>query len=52
METYQKEEILEDMRSIGVPISEEKLIRCSRRSILIGNGTIEYTEFVMATMNQ
>jgi len=36
----------------GIPINEEDVNRMMREIDLDGNGTIDYTEFVMATMNE
>jgi calcium-dependent protein kinase len=35
-----------------VPISEEEVDKMFKEIDIDGNGTIDYTEFVMATMNQ
>ena len=35
-----------------MPISEEEVDKMFREIDIDGNGTIDYTEFVMATMNQ
>jgi len=48
-----KEEILEGYEEhFGVPINEEEVDRMMKNVDLDGNGVIEYTEFVMATMNE
>jgi calcium-dependent protein kinase len=36
----------------GIPISEEQVDEMFRKIDLDGNGTIDYTEFVMATVNE
>ena len=36
----------------GIPISEEEVDRMFAEIDIDGNGTIDYTEFVMATMNE
>lgn len=48
-----KEEILEGYEEhFGVPINEEEVDRMMKNVDLDGNGVIEYTEFVMATMSE
>lgn len=48
-----KEEILEGYEEhFGVPINEEEVDRMIKNVDIDGNGCIEYTEFVMATMNE
>lgn len=47
-----KEEILEGYEEhFGVPISEEEVDKMFKEIDMDGNGSIDYTEFVMATMN-
>ncbi len=36
----------------GIPIIEEDVDRMFKEIDIDGNGTIDYTEFVMATMNE
>jgi calcium-dependent protein kinase len=36
----------------GMPINEEDVNKMMRNVDIDGNGTIDYTEFVMATMNE
>ena len=36
----------------GIPINEEEVDKMFREIDMDGNGTIDYTEFVMATMNE
>ena len=36
----------------GIPISEEQVDEMFKKIDLDGNGTIDYTEFVMATINE
>jgi len=38
--------------AFGVPISEEDVDKMFKEIDIDGNGTIDYTEFVMATMNE
>ena len=38
--------------AFGVPINEEEVDKMFREIDIDGNGTIDYTEFVMATMNE
>lgn len=48
-----KEEILEGYEEhFGVPINEEEVDKMMKNVDIDGNGVIEYTEFVMATMNE
>jgi calcium-dependent protein kinase len=48
-----KQEILEGYEEVfGIPIIEEDVDRMFREIDIDGNGTIDYTEFVMATMNE
>lgn len=48
-----KEEILNGYEEhFGVPITEEQVDAMFEQIDIDGNGTIDYTEFVMATMNQ
>lgn len=48
-----KEEILEGYEEhFGVPINEEEVDKMMKNVDMDGNGVIEYTEFVMATMNE
>ena len=47
-----KEEILEGYEAhFGVPINEEEVDKMFLNVDVDGNGAIDYTEFVMATMN-
>ncbi len=47
-----KEEILNGYEEhFGVPISEEEVEKMFKEIDIDGNGHIDYTEFVMATMN-
>lgn len=48
-----KDEILEGYEEhFGVPINEEDVDKMIKNVDIDGNGCIEYTEFVMATMNE
>lgn len=48
-----KEEILEGYEEhFGIPINEEDVDKMMKNVDIDGNGVIEYTEFVMATMNE
>lgn len=48
-----KEEILEGYEEhFGIPINEEDVDKMMRNVDIDGNGVIDYTEFVMATMNE
>jgi calcium-dependent protein kinase len=48
-----KQEILEGYEEVfGVPINEEEVENMFKEIDIDGNGTIDYTEFVMATMNE
>jgi calcium-dependent protein kinase len=48
-----KEEILEGYEvHFGMPINEEEVDKMFREIDIDGNGSIDYTEFVMATMNE
>lgn len=48
-----KEEILEGYEEhFGIPINEEEVEKMMKNVDIDGNGTIDYTEFVMATMNE
>ena len=48
-----KQEILEGYEEVfGIPIIEEDVDRMFKEIDIDGNGTIDYTEFVMATMNE
>lgn len=48
-----KEEILEGYEEhFGIPINEEDVDNMMRNVDIDGNGVIDYTEFVMATMNE
>lgn len=48
-----KEEILEGYEdNFGMPINEEEVDKMFREIDIDGNGSIDYTEFVMATMNE
>jgi calcium-dependent protein kinase len=48
-----KEEILEGYEEhFGIPINEEEVDKMMKNVDIDGNGVIEYTEFVMATMNE
>ena len=48
-----KQEILEGYEEVfGVPINEEEVDRMFKEIDIDGNGSIDYTEFVMATMNE
>ena len=48
-----KEEIIDGYEeAFGMPINEEEVDKMFREIDIDGNGTIDYTEFVMATMNQ
>jgi len=47
-----KEEIIDGYEeAFGMPINEEEVDKMFREIDIDGNGTIDYTEFVMATMN-
>ena len=48
-----KEEILNGYeKAFGVPIEEDDVDKMFKEIDIDGNGTIDYTEFVMATMNE
>jgi len=48
-----KEEILEGYEEhFGVPINEEEVDKMFKNIDIDGNGSIDYTEFVMASMNE
>ena len=48
-----KEEVLQGYEQhFGIPITEEQVNEMFDRTDLDGNGTIDYTEFVMATCNE
>ena len=48
-----KEEIFEGYEeNFGIPINEEDVDKMFKNIDIDGNGTIDYTEFVMATMNE
>lgn len=48
-----KQEILEGYEEVfGIPINEEEVNKMFQEIDIDGNGTIDYTEFVMATMNE
>ena len=48
-----KEEVLKGYeKTFGVPINEEEVDKMFKEIDVDGNGTIDYTEFVMATMNE
>lgn len=48
-----KEEVLNGYEVIfGVPINEEEVDKMFKEIDIDGSGTIDYTEFVMATMNE
>ena len=48
-----KEEILDGYEeNFGVPINEEEVDKMFKNIDIDGNGSIDYTEFVMATMNE
>ena len=48
-----KQEVLIGYEEVfGMPINEEDVDRMFREIDMDGNGTIDYTEFVMATMNE
>jgi calcium-dependent protein kinase len=48
-----KQEILEGYEeAFGVPINEEEVDKMFAEIDIDGNGSIDYTEFVMATMNE
>lgn len=48
-----KQEILEGYEEVfGIPINEEDVNKMFKEIDIDGNGTIDYTEFVMATMNE
>lgn len=48
-----KEEILKGYeKAFGVPIEEDDVDKMFKEIDIDGNGTIDYTEFVMATMNE
>lgn len=48
-----KEEILEGYEEhFGIPINEEEVDKMFKNIDIDGNGAIDYTEFVMATMNE
>ena len=51
--TLDKEEVLLGYEEhFGVPISEEMVDQMFKAVDIDGNGSIDYTEFVMATMNE
>ena len=48
-----KEEVLKGYeKTFGVAINEEEVDKMFKEIDVDGNGTIDYTEFVMATMNE
>lgn len=48
-----KEELLEGYElHFGIPINEEEVENMMKNVDIDGNGFIDYTEFVMATMNE
>ena len=48
-----KDEVLNGYEEVfGVPINEEEVDKMFKEIDIDGNGTIDYTEFVMATMNE
>jgi calcium-dependent protein kinase len=51
--TLSKEEVLQGYENhFGVPITEEQVDEMFAKIDLDGNGAIDYTEFVMATINE
>ena len=51
--TLDKEEVLEGYEEyFGIPITEEQVDEMFAAVDIDGNGCIDYTEFVMATMNE
>ena len=48
-----KQEVLNGYEEVfGIPINEEEVDKMFNEIDMDGNGTIDYTEFVMATMNE
>lgn len=48
-----KEEVLEGYEEVfNMPINEEEVDKMFSEIDIDGNGSIDYTEFVMATMNE
>ena len=51
--TLSKEEVLQGYENhFGIPITEEQVDEMFKKIDLDGNGAIDYTEFVMATINE